>query len=58
VKRFKLSRDPKFLEKLTEVVALSESPQQAMVLCVDEKSRFRRWIARAGPALEERRCGT
>ena len=43
---FKLSRDPRFLEKLTDVVGLYlNPPQQALVLCVDEKSqRFRLWI--------------
>jgi Homeodomain-like domain len=36
---FKLSRDPKFLEKMTDVVGLYRNPpQQAIVLCVDEKS--------------------
>ncbi len=38
VKTFKLSRDPKFLDKLTDVVGLYlNPPQQAVVLCVDEK---------------------
>ncbi len=38
---FKLSRDPKFLEKLTDVVGLYlNPPQQAIVLCVDEKSQI------------------
>ena len=37
-KTFKLSRDPKFLEKLTDVVGLYlNPPQQAVVLCVEEK---------------------
>ena len=41
VKTFKLSRDAKFLEKLTDVVGLYlNPPQQAMVLCVDEKSQI------------------
>jgi transposase len=41
VKRFKLSRDPQFLEKLTDVVGLYlNPPQQAMVICVDEKSQI------------------
>ena len=36
-KTFKLSRDAKFLEKLTDVVGLYlNPPQQALVLCVDE----------------------
>jgi transposase len=39
VKSFKLSRDSKFLEKLTDVVGLYlNPPQQAMVLCVGEKA--------------------
>ncbi len=41
VETFKLSRDPKFLEKLTDVVGLYlNPPQQAIVLCVDEKSQI------------------
>jgi hypothetical protein len=37
-KSFKLSRDPKFLEKLTDVVDVYLTPpQKAVVLCVDEK---------------------
>ena len=38
---FKLSRDPKFVEKLTDVVGLYlNPPQQALVLCVDAKSQI------------------
>ena len=38
-RRFKLSRDAKFLEKLTDVVGLYlNPPQKALVLCVDEKT--------------------
>ena len=38
---FKLSRDPKFLEKMTDVVGLYlNPPQQAIVLCIDEKSQI------------------
>jgi hypothetical protein len=45
-KTFKLSRDPKFLEKMTDVVGLYlNPPQQAIVLCVDERAGFRHWIA-------------
>lgn len=41
VKTFKLSRDPRFLQKLTDVVGLYlNPPQQAIVLCVDEKSQI------------------
>jgi hypothetical protein len=44
VKTFKLSRDAKFLEKMTDVIGLYLSPpQQAIVLCVDEKRKFRPW---------------
>jgi hypothetical protein len=41
-KTFKLSRDPKFLEKMTDVVGLYlNPPQKAIVLCVDERVRYR-----------------
>jgi transposase len=59
-KRFKLSRDPKFLEKLTDVVGLYlNPPQQAMVLCVDEKSQIQA-LDRTQPGLplKKGRCGT
>ena len=40
-KTFKLSRDRRFLEKLTDVVGLYlNPPQHALVLCVDEKSQI------------------
>jgi len=40
-KTFKLSRDPKFLAKLTDVVGLYLSPpDKVIVLCVDEKSQI------------------
>ena len=60
VKRFKLSRDPKFLEKLTDVVGLYlNPPQQALVLCVDEKSQIQA-LNRTQPGLplKKGRCGT
>jgi transposase len=60
VKRFKLSRDPQFLEKLTDVVGLYlNPPQQAMVLCVDEKSQIQA-LDRTQPGLplKKGRCGT
>src|SRR5258705_10376673 len=59
-KSFKLSRDPKFLEKLTDVVGLYLTPpQNAVVLCVDEKSQVRR-LERTQPGLPLKagRCGT
>jgi transposase len=60
VKRFKLSRDPRFLEKLTDVVGLYlNPPQQAMVICVDEKSQIQA-LDRTPPGLplKKGRCGT
>jgi transposase len=60
VKRFKLSRDPHFLEKLTDVVGLYlNPPQQALVLCVDEKSQIQA-LDRTQPGLplKKGRCGT
>jgi len=51
VKTFKLSRDPKCLEKLTDVVGLYlNPPQQAIVLCVDEKSQIQA-LDRTQPGL-------
>jgi len=60
VKRFKLSRDPRFLEKLTDLVGLYlNPPQQAMVICVDEKSQIQA-LDRTQPGLplKKGRCGT
>jgi len=60
VKTFKLSRDARFLEKLTDVVGLYlNPPQQAMVLCVDEKSQIQA-LDRTQPSLpmKKGRCGT
>src|SRR5450756_289090 len=60
VKTFKLSRDPKFLEKMTDVIGLYlHPPQQAMVLCVDEKSQIQA-LDRTQPGLpiKKGRCGT
>src|SRR5437867_8168970 len=59
-KTFKLSRDPKFLEKLTDVVSLYlNPPAQAIVLCVDEKSQIQA-LDRTQPGLpiKKGRCGT
>src|SRR5713226_8052923 len=59
-KTFKLSRDPKFLEKLTDVVGLYlNPPDQAIVLCVDEKSQMQA-LNRTQPGLplKKGRCGT
>jgi transposase/transcriptional regulator with XRE-family HTH domain len=60
VKTFKLSRDAQFLEKLTDVVGLYlNPPQQAVVLCVDEKSQIQA-LDRTQPGLpmKKGRCGT
>ena len=55
VKRFKLSRDPQFLEKLTDVVGLYlNPPQQAIVLCVDERAKYKPWTA-PNPACRSRK---
>ncbi len=59
-KTFKLSRDPKFLQKLTDVVGLYlNPPDQAIVLCVDEKSQIQA-LDRTQPGLplKKGRCGT
>lgn len=59
-KTFKLSRDPKFLEKLTDVVGVYLTPpQNAVVLCVDEKSQIQA-LDRTQPGLplKNGRCGT
>src|SRR5450755_3909512 len=48
---FKLSRDAKFLEKLTDVVGLYlNSPDRALVLCLDEKSQIQA-LDRTAPIL-------
>ena len=60
VKTFKLSRDPRFLEKLTDVVGLYlNPPEKALVLCVDEKSQIQA-LDRTQPGLpmKKGRCGT
>jgi transposase len=57
---FKQSRDPRFLEKMTDVVGLYlNPPQQAIVLCVDEKSQIQA-LDRTQPGLplKKGRCGT
>ncbi|MGC2660174.1 MAG: IS630 family transposase [Bryobacteraceae bacterium] len=59
-KTFKLSRDPKFLQKLTDVVGLYlNPPDQAIVLCIDEKSQIQA-LNRTQPGLplKKGRCGT
>jgi transposase len=51
VKRFKVSRDPKFAEKLEDIVGLYMSPpEHALVLCCDEKSQVQA-LDRTQPGL-------
>jgi len=60
VKAFKLSRDRRFVEKLTDVVGLYlNPPDKAVVLCVDEKSQIQA-LDRTQPGLplKRGRCGT
>ena len=57
---FKLSRDPQFVEKLTDVVGLYlNPPEHALVLCCDEKSQIQA-LDRTQPGLPIKtgRCGT
>jgi transposase len=43
---FKLSTDPLVIEKVRDIVGLHlNPPERALVLCVDEKSQSRPWIA-------------
>ncbi len=60
IKRFKLSRDARFLEKLIDVVGLYlNPPDQALVLCVDEKTQIQA-LDRTQPGLpmKKGRLGT
>jgi transposase len=57
---FKLSRDKRFVEKLTDVVGLYlNPPDKALVLCFDEKSQIQA-LDRTQPGLpmKKGRCGT
>jgi transposase len=59
-KHFKLSKDRRFTEKLTDVVGLYlNPPDKAVVLCVDEKSQIQA-LQRTQPSLpmKKGRCGT
>jgi transposase len=60
VRTFKLSRDPKFTEKLEDIVGLYlNPPEHALVLCADEKSQIQA-LDRTQPGLpmKKGRCGT
>ena len=51
VRGFKVSRDPKFVEKLEDIVGLYMSPpEHTLVLCVDEKSQVQA-LDRTQPGL-------
>lgn len=57
---FKVSRDSKFIEKLTDVVGIYlNPPDNAIVLCIDEKSQIQA-LDRTQPGLplKKGRCGT
>jgi transposase len=60
VKTFKLSRDAKFLEKMTDVIGLYlNPPEQAIVLCVDEKTQIQALDGtQPGLPIKKGRCGT
>ncbi len=60
VESFKLSRDKRFVEKLTDVVGVYlNPPDKAVVLCVDEKTQIQA-LDRTQPGLplKKGRCGT
>ncbi|MFA5028233.1 MAG: IS630 family transposase, partial [Candidatus Methylomirabilota bacterium] len=60
VQRFKVSRDRRFLEKVTDVVGLYlDPPEHALVLCADEKTQIQA-LDRTQPGLplKKGRCGT
>src|SRR5215467_10801628 len=51
VRRFKVSNDPRFVNKVTDVVGLyMNPPDKALVLCVDEKSQIQA-LDRTQPGL-------
>lgn len=55
VETFKLSKDPDFVEKLTDVVGLyMNPPDKALVICVDEKSQIQA-LDRTQPGLPMKR---
>jgi transposase len=60
VATFKLSNDPNFIEKVTDIVGLYlDPPEHALVLCADEKSQIQA-LDRTQPGLpiKKGRCGT
>jgi len=60
IRTFKISRDPHFVEKVTDIVGLYlNPPERALVLCADEKSQIQA-LDRTQPGLPLKpgRCGT
>lgn len=60
IETFKLSKDKRFVEKLTDVVGVYlDPPDKALVLCIDEKSQVQA-LDRTQPGLplKKGRCGT
>jgi transposase len=60
IEGFKVSRDPRFVEKLTDIVGLYlDPPEHALVLCCDEKSQVQA-LDRTQPGLPMKpgRAGT
>jgi transposase len=60
IRTFKLSNDPRFAEKLEDVIGLYlNPPEHALVLCADEKSQIQA-LDRTQPGLpiKQGRCGT
>jgi transposase len=60
VRTFKLSKDPKFVDKVLDIVGLYvDPPEHALVLSVDEKSQIQA-LDRTQPGLpmKKGRCGT
>jgi transposase len=60
IRTFKLSKDPRFEEKLVDVVGLyMDPPEKALVLCVDEKSQIQALDrTQKGLPMKKGRCGT
>jgi transposase len=60
VRTFKLSRDKRFVEKLTDIVGLYlNPPDKAVVLCVEEKSQIQALDrTQLGLPLKPNRCAT
>jgi hypothetical protein len=56
VSTFKVSGDPRFVEKLTDVVGLYLPPDKALALCVDEKSHIEA-LDRTRPGLPPMKWG-